>query len=103
VQPIDLDPRDFADLLRILAVYAPQCEVRAFGSRVSGPAKPHSDLDLALVGKEPIPSDVLADLRDTLRESDLPFRVDVIDWATTSDNFRRIIEQNYVVLQQAAP
>jgi type I restriction enzyme S subunit len=38
---------------------------------------------------------------DDFSESDLPWRVDVVDWACTSASFRRIIEQNRVVIQKA--
>jgi type I restriction enzyme S subunit len=43
---------------------------------------------------------VSASLRDDFTESDLPFKVDVVDWATTSDSFRRIIARNKVVVQE---
>ena len=43
---------------------------------------------------------VSAELVDDFTESDLPWRVDVVDWATTSESFRRIIERNKVVVQK---
>lgn len=33
-----------------------------------------------------------------LVESDLPMKVDVVDWATTSENFRRVIAKDKVVV-----
>jgi type I restriction enzyme, S subunit len=39
-----------------------------------------------------------AALADDFSESDLPFKVDVIDWAVTSMAFRKIIEKDKVVL-----
>jgi type I restriction enzyme S subunit len=101
VQPIDASPGDVADVLRILAEHVPDREVWAFGSRVGKAAKKFSDLDLTIIGNEPLAAVVLADLNEAFRESHLPFKVDVIDWATTSDHFRRIIEKHYVVLHQA--
>ena len=41
-------------LQSILKHYVPNFKVWAFGSRVTGTHKPYSDLDLALVGDEPI-------------------------------------------------
>ena len=98
VKPIDLRTGDLESVLRILAGHVPDREVRAFGSRVSGTARDFSDLDLAILGDGPLPAAVLANLQEAFRESDLPFKVDVIDWATTQDHFRRIIEREYVVL-----
>ena len=100
MQPIDARPCDLAEMLRILAVHVPDREVWAFGSRVSGTAKDFSDLDLVILGDEPVPAAVLADLQDAFRESDLPFKVDAIDWATTKGHFRRIVEKQHVVLQK---
>lgn len=87
---------------RILQTHVPQHEVWAFGSRVHGVAKPHSDLDLAIITQQPLPLGVLGSLQDAFAESDLPWRVDVVDWACTSESFRRIIEQNKVVVQRVA-
>lgn len=84
---------------RILQTHVPQHEVWAFGSRVHGAVKPYSDLDLAIITQHPLPLSVLGSLQDAFAESDLPWRVDVVDWACTSESFRRIIEQNKVVVQ----
>jgi predicted nucleotidyltransferase len=100
VNPIAIKPADLESVREILARHVPEREVRAFGSRVSGPTKKFSDLDLAVMGETPLPSSVLADLEEDFRESDLPFKVDVVDWATTKESFRKIIEQEYVVVQR---
>lgn len=98
MKPIDLRPCDLQQVLRILAENVPDRKVWAFGSRVGGTAKNFSDLDLTILGDEPVPADVLADLQAAFRESDLPFKVDVIDWATTQEHFRRVIEKDHVEL-----
>jgi type I restriction enzyme S subunit len=100
VKPIDLKPADLEGVREILARHVPEREVRAFGSRVAGPVKKFSDLDLAVMGETPLPSSVLADLEEDFRESDLPFKVDVVDWATTKESFRRIIDRDSVVVQR---
>ena len=38
----------------ILRDHVPDCEVRAFGSRVAGQPKPWSDLDLVVIGGQPL-------------------------------------------------
>jgi uncharacterized protein len=97
---INLRPDQLALVKSLLAKYAPQHEVRAFGSRVTGKAKPHSDLDLVVMTKTPWTALHLANLQEAFSESNLPFRVDVLDWAGTSEEFRRIIVQRYEVLQR---
>jgi len=93
---------ELAIVEKILRRYVPDREVWAFGSRTRPPCKPFSDLDLAVLGLEPLPLGVMVDLKDEFSESDFPYRVDIVDWATTSEQFRGIIEQRYVPIQQPA-
>ncbi len=100
-RPIDLNPRSLRTVERILADHVPHCEVRAYGSRAKWEAKDYSDLDLAVVGDGPTDPRILGDLREAFEESDLPIRVDVVDWHTIDDAFRSRIEPEFVVIQQA--
>jgi type I restriction enzyme S subunit len=100
--PIDIDPRDWADVLRILREQVPGLEVWAFGSRARRAAKPYSDLDLALMTRQPLTLAQLAAISDAFETSDLSIRVDVVDWAATGEAFRRIIARDRVVVQPAA-
>ncbi|MBI5335004.1 MAG: nucleotidyltransferase domain-containing protein [Burkholderiales bacterium] len=99
---LQMEPRHWDIVRRILAEQLPGCEVWAFGSRARGAAKPHSDLDLAIVTDEPLPWVKAAALQEAFSQSDLPWRVDVVDWASTSEAFRRLIESHRVVVQAAA-
>ena len=65
--------------------------------------KKYSDLDIAVLSEKPLSMDTMAAIKDAFSESDLPWRVDVIDWAATADSFRKIIEQKYVVLKPIGP
>jgi len=82
----------------ILQKHIPDRTVWAFGSRVTGTAKPYSDLDLAIIGDTPLPISLLAGLAHDFTESNLPFKVDLIDWATTTSAFQKIIKSRYVAL-----
>lgn len=99
---LDLQQSQLDRVRAILHCHVPECEVRAFGSRVKGKAKPYSDLDLVLVGGSEVPSKQLAELTEAFQASDLPIRVDVLDWQRISPEFRRLIAENYVVVQTAA-
>jgi type I restriction enzyme S subunit len=100
--PIDIRPDLWPIVRDILRKHVPGFEVWAFGSRARGRAKPWSDLDLAIISDTGLKLPVIARLQDDFSESDLPWRVDVVDWATTSPAFRSIIERDKVVLQQAS-
>lgn len=97
--PLDVRPDHLAMVQTILRRNVPDREVWAFGSRVTGKAKPTSDLDLCITGASPLPYETSARLRQDFSESDIPYLVDVVDWATCSASFRSIIEQDKVVVQ----
>ncbi len=95
---LDLAQRHLEQVKAILARRVPLCEVRAFGSRVSGQAKPWSDLDLAVMTTSRLPFEVLAALRYDFEESDLPFPVDVVDYSSVSPQLRRVIARSSTLI-----
>lgn len=97
---IDLSPGHLELVVRILSEHVPDCEIRVFGSRVAGTAKHYSDLDLAVVANKPLEPDRLRHLKEAFEDSTLPIRVDVLDWHLISDSFRKVIERQFVILQQ---
>lgn len=86
----------------ILARHLPGLDVRAFGSRVEGTAGKTSDLDLVLMTDRPLPLEVIGRLRDAFSESDLPFRVDLVDWSAIGEDFRAVIRKAWSLVQQGA-
>ena len=71
------------------------------GSRITGHAKPFSDLDLVVMGDEPLDLRSLGHVRDAFDDSNLPFVVDIVEWASASDAFRRVIDQQARLFRQA--
>ena len=96
---IDVRPDLWQIVRSILQTHVPQYDVWAFGSRAKWTAKPYSDLDLVVITDQPLSLAVNAALSDAFAESDLPWRVDVVDWATTSESFRKIIEREKIKVQ----
>lgn len=96
---IDIHPEHLEIVKRILTMHVPDTEVSVFGSRVSGMTKEHSDLDLAVKGKGKIARDVMRKLKTAFEESDLPFRVDVVDWNSISAAFKKIVSKKTEILQ----
>jgi predicted nucleotidyltransferase len=96
---MDIRPDHLEIVKRILAEFAPDSEAFVFGSRAAGPAKPHSDLDLAIKGNKALDKNVLRELRSAFEESDLPYRVDITDLTVTKEEFKRIIEKQAVLLK----
>jgi predicted nucleotidyltransferase len=83
--------RDLVDA--ILAEHLPSRHVRVFGSRAHGRGlKRWSDLDLVVMGAEPLAPAAAAALAAAFDDSDLPFRVDVLDWCDAPSALRTSIE-----------
>ena len=62
-----------------------------FGSRARGKARRASDIDVAVLPEAPLRPGTLALVREALEESDIPYRVEVIDLSAASEAFRRKI------------
>ena len=95
---LQLSDSEWQQVSAILQRYLPQYEVWAFGSRVTGKAKPYSDLDLAVISASPLPLALLAEIAEAFSESDLPWKVDLVDWATTSERFQQVIAEQKLAL-----
>ena len=99
MRSVDLHSRNLATVREILAGQVPEYDVYAFGSRVTGKARKASDLDLAVMTDKPLETLRIADLREAFSESDLPFKVDIVDWAGIKENFKKVIRENRLKIQ----
>ncbi|MCL1865807.1 MAG: nucleotidyltransferase domain-containing protein [Oscillospiraceae bacterium] len=81
-------------VLDIIGDLAPDCDVLAFGSRYRRNSKPYSDFDLAFLpaNGEKLGLKRSGRLELAFSESDLPYRVDVVDYHTASAEFKNIID-----------
>ena len=97
----DLPEHWLSQLAAIFTTWAPEFEIWAYGSRVTGQHHEASDLDLVLI--HPTDPDTtrctnLGQLREALDESNLPIRVDVMDWASLPQAFHAQINKQKVCL-----
>jgi len=93
---LGLKPSELDAVRDILRRHAPGRSIVAFGSRVRGTAKPFSDLDLAVLGETPLAPEALRALNEAFSSSDLPIRVDVVDLASASPAFRKVVNDGPV-------
>lgn len=99
---IDLEPHLLDQVRTILREHVPDCEVWVFGSRIGAGAKRFSDLDLAVISPAALPTRRLALLASAFEESDLPIKVDVIDWQSTAATFQEQIAKRHEIILQPA-
>lgn len=97
---IDIHPDHWKIVQRILQEHVPDLEVWAFGSPAKGSAKEYSDLDLAIITDEPLAIDTSVALNKAFSESDLPWKVDIVDLASVGDGGKQVIERDKVVVQR---
>lgn len=69
-----------------------------FGSRARGNPRQLSDLDLCFF--DDIPWAVRAQIDEDFEESDLPYKVDVIDWNQCDLDFKKLIAKDLIFLQK---
>ncbi len=94
---LDLTPTQRALVRKIVDAHLERRRVRVFGSRAHGTTRPFSDLDLLVLGPA-LEASLRGSLEEAFDESDLPFRVDIVEAATLSAEFRALIEPRAVAL-----
>ncbi|MBI5700227.1 nucleotidyltransferase domain-containing protein [Candidatus Saganbacteria bacterium] len=98
---IDISENHLALVKEILHKYLPGQEVLAFGSRITDNIKKYSDFDLVLVGEKKVERKLLVNLKEAFEESNIPFRIDLLDWHRISGEFKKIIQKKNIVIQSA--
>jgi uncharacterized protein len=99
---IDLPAEHRRLVLNILRANLPQStKVWVFGSRATGRARRYSDLDLAIDAGRPLTLDEIAGLTEAFSDSDLPYKVDLIDWRNIEVRWRETIQAERVALTEA--
>ena len=96
---LGMSTAELAIVQEILFRHVPNARVYLFGSRATGRAKKFSDLDLCIKADKPLGLNVMSALAEDFSESDLPWKVDVVDWSTIEPEFRKIIDQDKMVLE----
>lgn len=91
--------RDREEIARVFAPVLrrhPHARLALFGSRARGDARRASDIDLALVSLEPLPAAEMAALREALEESRVPWRIDLVDYASAPAELRAAIDRESI-------
>jgi predicted nucleotidyltransferase len=95
---LDIDENVRALLVSCITRYLPDVKVLVFGSRINGKSKPYSDIDLTAFTKPEHKTQVSL-LREALEESNLPFRVDFLEWDKLPSSFQKNIKYPTALLR----
>ncbi|MCR4314638.1 MAG: nucleotidyltransferase domain-containing protein, partial [Candidatus Uhrbacteria bacterium] len=72
-------------------------ETVLFGSWATGTARPTSDIDIGIVGDQPVPNDRMVEIRAKVEAIQTLRKIEVVDLQTTDERFRQH------ALEQAKP
>jgi predicted nucleotidyltransferase len=94
-----LREKDKQTLLKIFSTVDAPIEVWAYGSRVSGTAHEGSDLDLVVRSKDcqKLAAGIFMELKEKIKESNIPIAVDLFDWARLPESFHHNIQTQHEV------
>ena len=77
-----------------------RARVYLFGSQATGKARLHSDIDIAILPLQPIPSLALSEIRDLLENSDVIRHVEIVDLSEVDEMFRQRVEREGVLWRE---
>lgn len=84
-------------LLDIIQSKLPECKVYLVGSRSTSTNQPGADIDLVLDNKKPIDPKIILSLLSSIEDTDIPLFVDLVDFNSASEDFKKSIERDKVL------
>lgn len=92
---INLEDKYIDFIKKTISKYLGSFEVYLYGSRVKGTSKKYSDVDIPLLSDE-LTEDIKSKINIDFENSTFPFKVDIIDLKTISDDFKILIKNTLV-------
>jgi predicted nucleotidyltransferase len=89
---IQIEKKHYKIVKEILSRYP--YDFYVYGSRAKGTARNLSDLDLCY--QENISDSLIFQIEEELKESDLPFSVDLVAWWRMKNNFQALIKKDLI-------
>jgi uncharacterized protein len=94
---INIKKKHFDILMKILA--KTKIKFYVFGSRSKNLNREFSDLDICY--KEPLDPKILVNIKTDLEESKLPYKVDLVDYNSCTDDFKKLIDNDLIELKES--
>lgn len=95
---ISVSAEEYDIIINILKTYIKKGKVYAFGSRFKHNNRKFSDFDIAIDIGEKLSFEFLNILKEAFEESDLPYRVDIIDYNNISNKFKNIVDNENEII-----
>lgn len=88
---MDLDEKYKNKIISILSALFPRTKIYLFGSRARKTNREFSDIDIALDAGRPLDNIDVGEARDMLAESNVPYKIDVLDLQSVPEEMKKII------------
>lgn len=87
-----LDQNTINFLKKTIRTHIPDKSYKAFifGSRATNTNRRYSDIDLGIMGPKPLSSKAYISIDQDFQESDLPYKVDLVDFSNVTEKFKRV-------------
>jgi len=92
-----IDPKVKSKIIAVLNALVPEAKIYLYGSRAKGTHAQWSDIDLALDAGCKLDQLEVGEARDMLEASNMPYKVDVVDINSVSQNLRDEILKDRVL------
>ena len=92
-----INPKHKQYIIHVIKKHCPGAKIIAFGSRVRGDAQRYSDLDIALKQDLTLSALNLELIAEEFSNSDLAFKIDLVDYHRVSEEFQAIIDREGVL------
>ena len=80
-------------LIEIFKKHLPAANYRIFffGSRVMGNHRPTSDIDVGVTGPEPIPVNILGEIKAEVENLTILYKIDIVDFSQVPEDFKKVV------------
>jgi len=92
-----LDEKIQQKIIAIISALRPAAKIYLFGSRARGTNAERADIDIALDEGHPLPLRDIDEIKNILRESNIMYKIDVVDFNQISSAMRNEILKERVI------
>lgn len=78
-------------IISLITALHPQVKIYLFGSQATGTQVHGSDIDIALDNGKPMKRSVVGEVREILNATNIPYKIDIVDFNTVSEKMQNLI------------
>jgi predicted nucleotidyltransferase len=95
-----LDEKDKNKIIAVITALIPEAHIYLFGSRARGTNAERADIDIALDAGKALPIESVDEIKSMLAESNIRYKIDVVDIYQVTDLMRNQILKEKVIWKQ---